>query len=225
MSNNNMSSFLVFDILEDFEFKTWQFVMLTVPADMWEVKRAYSIASPAYEAQKNYQFSIYVKKASQAWASKFLTQDIQPWQILEAKWPMWHFVDNEDTDKYLLISSWCWVWPVLAHYQRLKETQKYKKMVNIFWEKYVDEIVDSAKNKFTKDDSNTKSIFFFSREEELPDWSRKWYVQHALDEAIEFLEDNNIKVFVCWLPQMVDDIKQKLIDKWVDSNKIIFEKY
>ncbi len=225
VSKNWLASFLKFELMENFEFKTGQFVMITVPADMWEVKRAYSIASTNKEAKEKREICFYIKKASESWASKFLTQDIKEWDILEAKWPVWHFVDNKEINKYLLISTGCGVWPLIWHYKETLEENNFEKMVNIFSDKTEDEKVEIIDEVFKENNEKVKNILLLSREEKNIMWYRKWRVQSWLEEALEFLWDKNIKVLICGMPEMVDSITEELIEKWIEKSNILSEKY
>ena len=52
-----------------------------------------------------------------------------------------------------------------------------------------------------------------------------WYIQTQLDNALWFLNTKDISVFICGKPEMVDDVRAKLMAHGVDGKNIKFEKY
>jgi NAD(P)H-flavin reductase len=54
---------------------------------------------------------------------------------------------------------------------------------------------------------------------------KKGYVQDGLDSALEFLNTQDIIVFICGLPAMCDDVAQILQDKGIEKQRLIIEKY
>jgi NAD(P)H-flavin reductase len=54
---------------------------------------------------------------------------------------------------------------------------------------------------------------------------KKGYVQDVLDDALQFLETQDITVFICGLPAMCDDVAQILQHKGIEKQRLIIEKY
>jgi len=217
LSKNNEVAYLSFQPDTEINFKAGQFLML----DNGDFKRAYSIASKPDDEL----ISFYIKKASENGMSKYLTQDIKIADKLDFMWPFWHMILEEDKNtNYFLVSVWSWLWPIFSIYQTLKNSGNYNKIVNIFWERHKDDIVDFVLETMKNFESeDTKNYFHLSREEK--DWFKTWYVQSSFEDAINFLWKDNIKVYMCWKPAMVDESIEKLEKLWIDKENIYFEKF
>ncbi len=223
-SPSKEESFLIFDIQEDFEFKAWQFVMITVNFNWTEITRPYSIVSTPSETKQNKQISFYVKKASENWASYYLTQVIGPWDQVDIKWPVWHYVDNGNNKNYLFISTGCWVAPNLSLYKNIVyENWNYDKVVSMFSEKTSNNINRIIPETFSIYDKNIKNLFFLTREQKENYYY--WRITNYLTQNLEFFDNKKITVFLCGSPEMVDDIKPKLINYWISEENILSEKY
>jgi len=227
-SNNNQVAYLEFEVKDRFDFKEGQFVMLEsekVIQNEKVVKRAYSIASTYTELQEKWTVRFIVKKASDNWMSNFLTQEIKIWDTIKITGPAWHFVTNFSYKKFLFISIWSGLAAVLPKYLQIIQDQNYYKIVNIFGEKYNDDLINSLKWELTKKTDKIKNFLFLSRENETEEAIQIWHVQNAIPEALNFLEDNDFSVYLCWKPAMVESIQEILTSKWINREQITFEKY
>jgi len=215
LSLNKEVVYLTFEYDKKIDFKSWQFLIFEVN----NLKRAYSIASSSFENK----IWFYVKKVSENGMSKYLVEDIKIWDSIKYEWPFWHMV-LQKSENYLLISTWTWVAPMLSIFRTLKKNWNYKKIVNIFWERYektlIYDVMDELRSYETE---NVKNYFLLSKDKK--DWFYTWYVQDKLQQAIDFLWKNNLKVYICWKPIMVDDVVEKLLTMWIDKENILFEKY
>ncbi len=221
---SNEEVFLEFKIDWEFDFQTWQFVMMSINIDWQMIKRAYSIATSNERLQKDWIIGFYVKKASENWASNYLTQVIKEWDEIDITWPFWHYVDKKDKKNYLLLSVWSWLGPNLGLYDQIVNVDNdFDKLVNFFWEKTKRNIPDEVNKSFADNNEKILNKIYLSREK--LDWYEEWYIQNWIDEALEFLGTNDIKVFICGKPEMVDDMIEKLINKWIDKENILYEKY
>ena len=219
LSLNKTVAYLIFSKPKWFNFKSWQFMILQKD---W-FKKPYSIASSPLD--KNLCF--YVKKVSENGMSNFLV-NITEWETINTSWPFWHMVldFSSHKDNYLLISTWSWFAPILSIYTYLIQTNNFNKIVNIFWEKNKDSIPHNVLEKilsFEKEKLNIKNFVCFSRQK--VNWFLAWHVQDFFESALEFLPKNNLKIYICWKPQMVDDSITKLKSLWVDESNILYEKY
>lgn len=66
--------------------------------------------------------------------------------------------------------------------------------------------------------SNFSFELFLSQEEK--DWFLHWRVTDYKFDVWQYDE-----IYICWNPNMVNDLNSKLINLWFSENKIFFEKY
>lgn len=223
MSESNEVCYIIFELKENFEFKEWQFVMIETEINWKLLKRAYSIATTNSLALKK-QIWFIIKKVSENWMSDFLTKQINIWDYVDITWPFWRLFDTKENQNYLFISAWSGLAPMYSIYKNLLEKWEYWRIVNIFWERFYSNIIHNVINDF-QNTENIKNMLFLSKEINSSYNFIKWYVQNWIDEALEFFESNQISIFLCWKPEMVDEIITILINKWFDKNNIKSEKY
>ena len=224
-SPNGEVSFLTFHIKWNFEFKNGQFVMLE-SENLKGIKRAYSIANTNQDCQNNKKICFYVKKASENGMSDYLTQKIQIGEQIEMIWPFGFYVDKQDIKNYLFLSVWAGIAANIPIYENLiQNDKKFEKVVNIFGERNVDKIPQILFDKISKQSKNVKNMIYLSKQDVKKDWFYNWYAQSWIDEALSFLWTKNIKVFICGKPEMVDDAVEKLVNRWVNKQNILYEKY
>jgi len=219
LSPNKTVAYLVFSKPQWFSFKAWQFMILQKD----KLQRPYSIASSPLDNN----LCFYVKKVSEKGMSNFLV-NITKWETITACWPFWDMVLDSNSSKhnYLLISIWSWFAPILSIYTYLMQINNFNKIANIFWEKNKESIPSNVLEKilsFEKENLNVKNFICFSRQK--GSWFLTWHVQDFFENALKFLHQNNLRVYICWKPQMVDDSIKKLKSLWINENKILYEKY
>ena len=158
-------------------------------------------------------------------------------------------IDSWIHDNYLLISVGSGLSPMLGLYESIvAKQQATSKIAMLFGERYINHILPSTLELFKKDNENIFRRLCLSRQERPialdkensesqvdistkknnlrpVAYAKKGYVQTGLDEAMEFLGTKEISVFICGKPEMVDDVRGKLVEKWVDTKNIKFEKY
>lgn len=230
LSPNNNNSYLIFELNQKFEFKEWQFVMLEKLLNWNKIKRAYSIVSTNLQTQKSWKIHFYISKASENWMSKYLTQDIEIWDTLDMEWPYWLNTNDYKFENYLFITTGSGVAPIIALYNNIVlETRKYNKIFNIFWERDSDYLIPLLEWIFENNDPNIINNFFLSREHinisKKNFLIQRWYVQDWIDKALNFVGIEWTKVFICWNPNMVNEIRNILTEKWFPKENIKFEKY
>jgi NAD(P)H-flavin reductase len=99
--------------------------------------------------------------------------------------------------------------------------QDATKVVMLYGERYLNQVLPSTLELFSKNLENTMCQLYLSREDN--DFSEKdnikrpvsikGYVQSGLDEAMEFLGTTDISVFICGKPEMVENVKGILVEK------------
>ncbi len=234
-SPNSEVAYLKFKLQDNFEFKEWQFMMLEKLIDWKKIKRAYSIANTYNESLKTWELDFFVKRTSEEWMSYFLTQKIRWGDFLDISWPYWNTINDFSIDDYLLISIWSGCASIMPIYKKIVwEEKKYNRIASLFGEKTFEYLVDTNKNIFERTESNVKNMFFLSREKSLENattqiWSleiEKGHISDGLWKAIKFLWTNNVKVFICGKPEMVDQTTNTLTSLYmIDRKNIKFEKY
>lgn len=225
MSKSWLVAFLIFELPEFFEFNEWQFIMLETKINDKPIKRAYSIATTSRQCGQH-EIWIIIKKTNDFGMSKYLVEDIDTHDTIDMIWPFWHMKNHKNNPNYLLISVWSWLWPIYSIYNNIIfEDWIFNKLVNIFWERFYEHIIPEVEEKFMINKNNIKNILFLSKEENIPNWYKRWHVQDGIEEALNFLWTKDLKIFLCWLPAMVDDTISILLEKWIEKENIKFEKY
>lgn len=208
----------VFEVIFESEVELyiapWKFMTFMLPKTWFA--RAYSVL---FKDWKNIYF-IIKRLENWRWWSKEIC-DYEEGTILKWVWPTGHFLDSKKKVNKLFIWTWTGMVPLYFIIKDLLESWFSNNLKLILWNReekdlyYLDEFRD-FKNKY----ANFDFEIFLSREEK--DWFKKWYVW-------DFLSQENIENFsefyICWNPNMVDEVEKKLIISWVKDEKIFREKY
>ncbi len=223
-----------------FSFKEWQFMMVASdhnhPELQKPLKKPYSIATTNQELQEKGTIGFVVKKVREGFMSDYLTRGINIGDTLHLQWPVWHMTDTWAHDNYLLISVGSGLSPMIGLYESIVAKQQFSKVSMLYWERYADHVLPSTKELFTKEIDNTKKTIFLSREKERRDNTEEnnaWenlryhdgYIQHGLDEALQFLGTTDVSVFICGKPEMVDEVRWILEAHGITKEQVKFEKY
>ena len=230
-SDSNNVSFVFFRPQEKFTFQEWQFMFIEIPNQVREnwksLKNAYSIWTTSKQLAETWEIGFIVKKASEDGVSNYLTQQVQVWDEIVLKGPLWHFVDKKLSKIYLFISIGSWVTPIYSLYDHLlHESKQYDQIINLFGERYTSEILPSILTLFQDHNPKITNFFCLSKEENLPQWWSKWYVQASLDKALDLLvSSDDAHAFICGKPQMCDEVSEKLLSVWFTKSQMTIEKY
>jgi ferredoxin-NADP reductase len=205
---------LEFETTESLDFIAGQFITFLLPKTWF--RRAYSVLQ---KQEKNWKF-IVKRLENGRWGSKELC-DLPVWTELSWIWPVWHFVISPEKNNKLFIATGTWIVPIYAILEK------------IFWENISENIGliygnTTQENFYYKDElekfwekiKNFEKIFCLSRENRI--WYAQWRVTWFLDEKIIKKYD---EFYICWNPEMVDDVRNILENFWIEKNKIFFEKY
>jgi len=212
-------------VTEPFSFLEGQFMMLQTL--IWDkiVKRAYSIYSTNQQLQDSQTISFCIKRKEWGLFSPRATQVAKEGMQITMVWPLWKFIDPGVSKNYLFISVGSGLSPCFSLYTSLLQTGSYNKIVNLFGERYLDHIPNEVFQQYSLQDPKIHNTICLSKEESIPQWMKKGYVQDALDDALQFLDTQDITVFICGLPAMCDDIAKILQDKGIEKQRLIIEKY
>ncbi len=237
-SPSGLVSFLTLQVQDSFNFEEGQFVMLETEFEWKKMKKPYSISTTYKQMEEEKHIGFVVKKTSLDWMSNFLTQLITADFQVSVKWPVGHYTNSLEHKKYLFIATWSGLSPNVWLFSKLVYQQwDYDYIVNIFWEKTHADIVPEIETLFTQHNKeNINNFFHLSREPNIEQinkqyqstWStiryQTWRIQGSLTKAIELLW-TDMSCFICWKPEMVDDVRYILEQSWVDKEDITFEKY
>lgn len=191
------------------------------------VKRSYSICSSNQTLQDEWIISFSIKQKEQGVFSTRSTQTAQPGMKIKMTWPLWKFVDPKSSRNYLFVSVGSGLSPCWSLYQWLLVSQDYDKIANLFGERYFSHVPQSVLDSYHISSPHIYHQLCLSKDDQfLADpLIRNGYVQDALDDALEFLDSNNITVFICGLPVMCNHVKDILLAKWFAKEQLIIEKY
>ncbi len=220
--------YLTFNTSSSLDFKEWQFVMLeTIDffSNQEVIKRAYSLASTVSFSKMNNQVCFYVKKASEAGMSYYLTQKIKIGESVMMSQAYGHLVDPKKYSKYLFISIGSGIAPLYSMYKDLIQAGNYDKIVNIFGEKHSKSYLPRFLHDFATNDSKVKNILYTSRDTQVSDPFIDGHVQDGLKKAIIFLDNNDFITFICGTPKMVEWIKSALLQLGLSKDQILSEAY
>lgn len=210
-------------------FQAGQFMMLATDIDNKRMQRPYSIASSPLQYVEEWLVAFSIKRVEWGVRSTRACIQAKQWDIITMTWPVWHLIaTKQQSAKYLFVSVGSWLSPIYSLFRDIViDTNTYIRIANIFWERSFDHMLPSVHKTWTKSYANVQTQLFLSQDEHV--WYTKWYVQDWLANALNFLSSSqqydDIKVFLCGKPAMVDDVQQRLHNIWFQKNQIIFEKY
>jgi ring-1,2-phenylacetyl-CoA epoxidase subunit PaaE len=207
-------------------------MLLTAEIDGKMIKRSYSIATTPQFLYDQWLIWFSIKRVEGWIFSTRATQVAQPGDILTMTWPLGKMIDYWDCDDYLLISAGSWLSPIYSIYHSLLLSGRQIRITNIFGERYFSHILpcvhqDWVENVWFNSSIGVDNIYsqcFLSQDE-----CEGYYlgrVQLWLANALDWLQTANIRVFICWAPAMVDEVRNLLIAEYnIDPSYIHFEKY
>ncbi len=212
-------------VTEPLSFLEWQFMLLQTLIGDKIVKRSYSIYSTDSQLQDSQTISFCIKRKEWWIFSTWATKEAKVGMQITMTWPLGKFVDNHISDKYMFVSVGSGLSPCYSIYMNLLEKKSYSKIVNLFGERYIDHIPTEVLESYGIQNESIQNQIFLSQEENLWLNMKSGYVQSWLDSALEFLNTQDITVFICGLPAMCDDVAAQLIEKGIAKENLIIEKY
>ena len=204
---------LIFTSEQEVSYKPGQFITFILPS--W-LKRAYSISS---SDGKVFEFIIKRLPDWTCWRKELC--DLEVWSELGYTWPSWLFNLNEKDNAKLFLWTWTWSAPLLSQIRRCLENSYKSKIQFVFWVRYKKDFFYLDMLKYLKDNYvNFSYRLYLSREDDFI--ATKWYIAEYLTTSTinEFDE-----FYVCWSPEVVRDVRTRLIDFWVPKEIIFFEQF
>jgi NAD(P)H-flavin reductase len=201
-----------------FSYVPGQFVSFTAEIDGSPITRAYSIASPP--CGKRFELCLNLVPCGKF--SEFLFR-MQPGDCVEMTGPWGNFIFREPAQDSILVAAGTGVVPFRAMLlDRLARDNKHH-FTLLFGARYERKLLYAQ--EFETLASRYSNFSFWptlSRPE--PEWAgRVGHVQKHLFEAIG--DRREIKVFICGLKEMVDDVRAILKAQGFDRKQIAYEKY
>ncbi len=210
---------------DNYEFKAGQFAFLTFNICGKNETRAYSFAcSPSLTKEKKI-LEFGIKKKENGLVSTYVVDELQIGEKIWISQPTGFMtVDNAKTQDYVFIAVGSGITPIKSIISYLSETKEYKNIVLIYGNKTSKDVAYhdffmSLKNVI----DNYEYYPVLSREKK-----EGYYYGHVQD--VLFDEKNNLisnekTYFLCGLPKMVFDVKDKLTKKGITHENILFEAY
>lgn len=209
-------------------FQAGQFMLFSTYIDDKQVKRSYSIATtPSYYlATGLIWFSI---KRVQWWVfSTRATQQAKQWDGINLTWPLGHMIDPWNKSRYLFIAAGSWLSPIYSLYNDIViEKKQYTKAAFLFGERKWDHVLPQVHDMFTQElENNDSSVYMeFFLSQDIHELYTTWRLQLWLDQALDHLDSTDVQCFLCGKPEMVSEVVEILLSKWISKENIKFEKY
>lgn len=203
---------------QEIEFKAGQFINLTFEDNNEEYTRAYSICSTP---SNKTQIELCIKLIKDGRVTPYLFKKKEKDQV-KIKGPFGLFtLEKLNKDKLVFIGTGTGIAPLKSMILNLIENNNQKEITLIFGIRFENEIIFQKEfEQLEKENPNFKFIPVVSKPTE--NWhGRTTYVQNNID-AIDIL---NSEIYICGNPKMVEETKQKLIQKGISEELIHNEKY
>lgn len=203
---------LTWDVVElvfstnNFQAKPWQYISLQMSDWKWFFYRNYSITdfnsnnfSLTIKLLEDWRWSKYIKKLKLNKKLKFL-------------WWIWTFILQNNQRKKVFFATNTGISPIVSM------------LKNIPWEidKQVYFWVRSKKDIFYSDliqsFNNTNLDISISHTEETANWNTQWRITEKVYEV-----NKESEVYICWNPNMMDEVIEKLIAQWHPKELIFSE--
>lgn len=207
----------VLDLGGFIDFKAGQFVNLSFTDNEKIFKKPYSIASPPMMRDK---IELCIKKIQKGNLTPVLFEKKVNFEV-EIMGPLGLFtLDKSRKEKIVFIGTGTGIAPLRSMIYDLVSKNSTKEMILIFGVKFSEDILYREEfEDLEKLNPHFKFVPIVSRSE---DWiGRRKHAQDNLD-VVDIL---NSEVYICGLPEMVDDVKNKLIQLGMNKDDIHFEKY
>lgn len=207
---------IIISIPEDFDFYPGQFVSLLFYLNGEEVRRPYSIAS---KPKKN-QLDLCIKILPNGRISPIIDA-LKIGDEIEAMGPMGNFYIFEEylTKNLILISTGTGVAPFRSIINHLLENNFKNELKLITGYRHKKDILYD--NEFKNLEEKYKNFSYHRILSQDEDENQKGYVQKLIQNNL----DLNAYYYICGLKEMINSVKDFLIEKGIPKENILFEKY
>jgi ferredoxin-NADP reductase/ferredoxin len=194
---------LVFET-ENFQAKPWQYISLQMHDWKWTFYRNYSITD-----FDNDSFKLTIKLLSDWRWARFISK-LKINKTLKYLWGIWSFVLNNTKIKKVFFATSTWISPIIAMLKCIPDD--IEKTV-YFW---VRNKQDIFYRELIQSIPNTRLELLLSGNTETINWNFPARISEYVDQV-----DSQSEVYICWNPNMMDEVTQKLLDQW-HPKKLIF---
>jgi NAD(P)H-flavin reductase len=217
-SPSGLVSLVLFQPEEAFTFAEWQFMMITHQDEKRTLKKPYSIATTNTQLQNEKRIGFIVKKTSENGMSAFLTTECN--YTVTLTWPVGHYRNNNVSEHYLFVSTWSGLSPNVGIRNALLERPTpQQRIVFLYGEKHLDNLLPEMRTRADESIPWVTTHIYLSRQLDAPSNYKTGYVQDGLTESIATL-GTQTACFICGLPEMVQDVQQRLMWLWVPKEYI-----
>jgi len=207
---------LVINTPQAFSFAPGQFVSIILSINGEEIRRPYSIASKPYPES----LELCIKILPQGKATPTINK-LQVGDTLEMIGPMGHFILKESSyDKNLIfIATGTGITPFRSMAAHLLETGFKNKITLLVGYRYEEHAL--YEHEFTQL-QKTYPHFSYQRILSRPTGNQeKGHVQKLVEKNL----DLTAHYYICGLKEMVNQVKDLLLQKGIEQDQIFFEKY
>ncbi|NQU98698.1 hypothetical protein HQ533_04480 [Candidatus Woesearchaeota archaeon] len=222
---HNAKSFLF--RLEDgkhFPYQAGQFVMLKANLHGEEVKRAYSIVSPPPKDFKHAEYiELIIKHVPGGKLTDYLFC-LNEGSLIEVAGPFGQFILKEPIQEGdIFMATGSGIAPFMSMLRKVFRDHNPKEFYLFFGVRKMKEIIYADElYQWDKEHENFHLIICLSNPEK--SWNGEiGYVQDLLEQYVDGFE--NKQAYLCGLPIMVEQSKQKLIELGVKKENIYHEEY
>lgn len=207
-----------------FPYRAGQFVMLKANLNGEDVKRAYSIVSPP---PKDFEHAEYIELIIKHVPGGKLTSylfSLQEYAHIQLAGPFGHLILKEPIQEGdIFMATGTGIAPFMSMLRKVFRDHNPKEFYLFFGVRNSEEIIyRSELRQWDEEHENFHLIICLSEPED--DWDGETgYVQDKLSYYIRDFEKK--QAYLCGLPMMIEQSRQKLIEFGVKPENIYFEKY
>ena len=207
---------------DHFAFTPGQFISVVERENGKEITRAYSIASP----RDGNRFALCLNRVCEGIMSQYLFR-LQPGDEIEMGEPLGYFTVRHPGRRLVFVATGTGIAPfrsmLLDHLPKL-----HPHITLLFGVRHENALLYRAElEELAMEYPTFRFLPTVTRPTER--WTgRTGRVQTHLDEALALHEPeeiSNVDVYICGMPEMVDDVRKQLKQRGFDRRQIIYEKY
>ena len=207
---------LIISIPEEFDFYSGQFISLIFYINGEEIRRPYSIASNP----KPYELDLCIKILANGRISPII-DSLKIGDEIEAMGPMGNFYIFEEylNKNLILISTGTGVAPFRSIVNYLLENNFKNKLKLITGYRHKKDIL--YEEEFRNLEEKNKNFSYHRILSQYGEENERGYVQKLINNNL----DSNAHYYICGLKEMINSVKDFLIEKGISKDNILFEKY
>ncbi len=203
---------------ERVEMKPWQFFTFILPGIWW---RAYS----ALDIRDDILILIIkrwqVSDGGRWWSVALCGAEIG--DEFKLVGPAGHFVLQENNQNKLFLWTGTGLVPLYNMILEWLAKNTWEKYQLVFWVRNMSDMF--YLEQFAELKQAYPNTFYYHLVVSRSEWEwmiKKWYVTDFLSSKVvsEYFE-----YYICWAPAMIEWCQNKLLELWVDNDRIYFEKY